>query len=131
MDCQIIRTFKNPVEDFSEWLVAKYMNGQLAKNVNQKDYDVETADKYVQVKSIAKAPNNPNDYIVKTKDRENQRATHYAFVFFDNDLPTDIYIVNADYVRDYPMSQIKRRNLNEICGEPDAIIATVSVRRQL
>ncbi|MBW7937241.1 MAG: hypothetical protein H3C71_08930 [Flavobacteriales bacterium] len=131
MDHQIIRTFNNPVEDFSEWLVAKYMNRQLAINVNQIDYDVETAEKYVQVKSIAKAPNNPNGYIVTTKDRENQLATNYAFVFFDNYLPTDIYIVNADYVRDYPRSQVKRQNLNEICGVPDTTIATVSVRRQL
>lgn len=53
MDNQIIRTFNNPVEDFSEWLVAKCMNGELAINVNQRDYNVETSDKYIQVKSIA------------------------------------------------------------------------------
>ena len=131
MDNQIIRTFNNPVEDFSEWLVANMTNGKLAVNVNQRDYDVETNDKCIQVKSIAKAPNNTNGYIVTTKDRENQLATHYAFVFFDNYVPTNIYLVSADFVRDYGKSQIKRQDLNIICGEPDPNIATLSVRYQI
>jgi hypothetical protein len=129
MNNQMIRTFNNPVEDFSEWLVANCLNGQLAINVNQQDYDVETEDKYIQVKSIAKAPNNTNGYIVTQKDRENELATHYVFVFFDNYIPTNIYIVNVDYVRDYPRSQIKRDNLNEICTEIESI-AGISVNEQ-
>ena len=80
---KIIRTFNNPIEDFSEWLVANCLNGHLAINVNQRGYDVETRDrKCIQVKSIAKAPNNTNGYIVTQKDRKNTFATHYAFVFF-------------------------------------------------
>lgn len=130
LDNHLIRTFNNPIEDFSELLVAKVMDGQLAANVNQKDYDVETVDKCIQVKSIAKAPNNTNGYIVTTKDRENQLATHYAFVFFDNYNPTSIYIVNADYVRDYAMAQIKRQNLNEVCGQIDPNIVGIEVRYQ-
>ena len=129
MDNQIIRTFNNPIEDFSEWLVANCLNGHLAINVNQRDYDVETEDKYIQVKSIAKAPNNNNGYIVTQKDRENELATHYAFVFFDNYIPTAIYIVNVDYVRDFPRSQIKRVNLNEVCVEIN-LIAAISVKEQ-
>jgi hypothetical protein len=129
MDNQIIRTFNNPIEDFSEWLVANCLNGHLAINVNQRDYDVETEDKCIQVKSIAKAPNNNNGYIVTQKDRENELATHYAFVFFDNYIPTAIYIVNVDYVRDFPRSQIKRVNLNEVCVEIN-LIAAISVKEQ-
>ena len=129
MDNNLIRTFNNPVEDFSEWLVAHCMNGQLSINVNQRDYDVETNNKYIQVKSIAKAPNNTNGYIVTRKDRENELATHYAFVFFDYYSPTEIYAVNADYVRDYPRSQIKRENLNEICTDVNNI-GTITVRHQ-
>ena len=115
MDRQLIRTFNNPVEDFSELLVARIMNGTLALNVNQRDFDVETNDKCIQVKSIAKAPNNTNGYIVTIKDRENQLATHYAFVFFDNYFPVDIFIVCAEFVRDYGKSQIKRQDLNAVC----------------
>ena len=115
MDNNLIRTFNNPVEDFSEWLVAHCMNGQLSINVNQRDYDVETNDKYIQVKSIAKAPNNANGYIVTRKDRENELATHYAFVFFDNYSPTAVYFVNVEFVRAFPKSQIKRWNLDEVC----------------
>jgi hypothetical protein len=130
MDNQIIRTFNNPVEDFSEWLVAKCLDGQLVINVNQIDYDVETADRFIQVKSIAKAPHNTNGYIVTQKDRENELATHYAFVFFDNYVPSCIYLVNVDFVRDYPRSQIKRENLNEICDEIH-VIADILVKVQL
>lgn len=129
MQNQIIRTFNNPVEDFSEWLVARCLYGHLAINVNQIDYDVETEDKYIQVKSIAKAPHNNNGYIVTQKDRENELATHYAFVFFDDYVPSSIYIVNVDFVRHYPRSQIKRENLNEICVETN-VIAAISVKEQ-
>jgi hypothetical protein len=129
MDNQIIRTFNNPIEDFSEWLVANCLNGHLAINVNQRDYDVQTEDKYIQVKSIAKAPHNNNGYIVTQNDRENALATHYAFVFFDNYIPTAIYIVNVDYVRDFPRSQIKRVNLIEVCVEIN-LIAEISVNEQ-
>jgi len=115
---QMIRTFNNPVEDFSEWLVANCLNGRLVINVNQRDFDVETIDKCIQVKSITKAPNNSNGYIVTTKDRENQLASHYAFVFFDNYFPVDIFIVCAEFVRDYGKSQIKRQDLNAVCDVP-------------
>jgi hypothetical protein len=129
MDNNLIRTFNNPVEDFSEWLVAYCINGQLSINVNQRDYDVETNNKYIQVKSIAKAPNNTNGYFVTRKDRENKLATHYAFVFFVNYSPTNIYVVNADYVRNHPKSQIKQEYLYKICtGVKD--IGAVTVRHQ-
>lgn len=110
-----IRSFNNPIEDFSEWLVAKYCNGQLAQNVNQRDYDVETVGKLIQVKSIAKDPQNPNGYIITKKDRENQNATHYAFVFFDNYSPTAVYFVNVEFVRSFNKSQIKREHLESVC----------------
>ena len=112
---KLIRSFNNPVEDFSEWLVAKYCNGKLAQNVNQKDYDVETNGKLIQVKSLAKDPANPNGYIITNKDRKNQMATHYAFVFFDNYFPSTVYFVNVEFVKTFPKSQIKKEHLESIC----------------
>jgi hypothetical protein len=125
---QFIRTFNNPIEDFSEFLIAKIFNGKLAVNVNQMDYDVEVKDKYIQVKSIAKAPHNTNGYIITKRDKNNKSATHYAFVFFDNYVPTIIYIVNIDYVKNFNKSQIKRKDLNLICHNTDPNIKEITVR---
>ena len=123
-----IRTFNNPIEDFSEFLIAKIFNGKLAINVNQKDYDVEVKNKYIQVKSIAKSPMNTNGYIITKSDKNNQLATHYAFVFFDNYMPTSIYIVNVNYVKKFEKAQIKRDDLNKICLNIDTNIKEISIR---
>ena len=130
IDKEIVRTFNNSVEDFSEFLIAKMLKGELAINVNQEGYDIKTKDKYIQVKSVAKAPKNRNGYIVTSKDRANRLATHYAFVFFDNYIPTDIYIVSAAFVKNYSMSQIKRRDLKLVCGHTDPGIPEITVRYQ-
>ncbi len=126
----IIRTFNNPIEDFSEFLVSAVVKGRLARNVNQKDYDVETDEMSIQVKSVAKAPNNPNGYIVTARDRENQLATHYAFCFFQNYVPSGLYIVNADFVRDFGRAQIKRHDLEVACQHTDLNFTVISVKWQ-
>jgi len=124
----LIRSYNNPIEDFSEWLVANVVNGHLAANINQQDYDVQNEHYSIQVKSIAKAPNNPNGYIVSNRDRQNQLATHYAFVFYNEYVPATIYITNSDFVRDFHMSQIKRNHLDQQCPNIVAITEQLSVK---
>lgn len=87
LDAGFVRSYKVPEADFAEWLVATHWNGELPKNLSNPAYDVIAGDRRIQVKSIAKMPENPNGYIVTIKDKNNnpeKGATHYAFVFLMN-----------------------------------------------
>jgi hypothetical protein len=112
----LVRSFKSPEVDFSERLVAIVFNGELPDSKCNPGYDVIAGDKRIQVKSVAKAPGNKNGYIIRDKDRANNSktgATHYAFVFFDELIPTGIFLVPEDFVRQFAGTQIKRHHLEK------------------
>ena len=86
------RSYKSSVGDFAEWLIATIFQGSLPVSKSESDYDVIADDKKIQVKSIAKMKGNPNGYKVKDKDKNNKIATHYAFVYFKDLIPKEIYL---------------------------------------
>jgi len=107
------RSYKSSVGDFAEWLIAKIYDGSLPESKSETDYDVITSDKKIQVKSIAKMKGNPNGYKIKDKDKINKIATHYAFVYFENLIPKEIYLTPKQYLINYKKTQIKIGDLRE------------------
>jgi len=105
------RSYKSSVGDFAEWLVARIFEGSLPESQSESDYDVITKDKRIQVKSIAKMEGNPNGYKVKDKDKNNKIATHYAFVYFKDLIPKEIYLTPKQYLTDYKKTQVKIQDL--------------------
>jgi hypothetical protein len=86
-----VRSLKSAEADLAEWLVAQLVEGELPASKPHAAFDVVAADKKIQVKSLCKASDNPNGYIVQPKDRHNDPAsgaTHYAFVCTSEDLET-------------------------------------------
>lgn len=111
-----IRSFKKPEADFSEWLVAFLFDGRLPPSKTNPGYDVITDDKRIQVKSVAKAADNKNGYIIDERDRSNDPrtgATHYAFVFFDELIPSAIFLAPEAFVRNFGSTQIRRSDLEK------------------
>ncbi|GIK56546.1 MAG: hypothetical protein HND44_03300 [Chloroflexi bacterium] len=112
----IVRSFKSPEADFAEQLIASIFKGVLPSNKSNPAYDVIAGDKRIQVKSVAKTFDNKNGYIIKEKDRNNNPeigATHYAFVFFNELIPTGIFLVPESFVREFHKTQIKRSDLEK------------------
>lgn len=110
----VLRSFKAPEADLSEWLIATLLTGSLASNKSQPSFDVLAGDKRVQVKSLCKASDNPNGYIVSARDRSNSGthgASHYAFVFFDDLELQSAYLVPEDVVRSWNRTQIRQKDL--------------------
>ena len=110
----LVRSYKAPEVDFAEWIVATNWKGKLLDNKNFPAYDVVASDKRIQVKSISKMPDNPHGYIITIKDKKNdphQGATHYAFVFYTELIPDEIFLVPESFVRQFPKKEIKRQDL--------------------
>lgn len=111
LEAGVVRSFKQPEADFAEWLVASLLSGSLPSSKSNPFCDVVAPGKRVQVKSICKAPGNPNGYIISAKDRSNDAitgASHYAFVFF-NDLVLDAaFMIPESVVRLCARSQVRR-----------------------
>ena len=111
MQAGVVRSFKAAEADFSEWLVAKLLGGSLPPSKSYPGCDVLAPGKRVQVKSVCKAPGNPNGYIVTAKDRSNNAAagaSHYAFVFFTDLVPASAFLLPEDVVRLWARGQIRR-----------------------
>ena len=110
-----IRSYRQAEADLSEWLVKHFIEGELPSSRSQGSFDVITNDgKRIQVKSIAKDPDNPNGYIISNKDRDpKSTVTHYAFVCFNDLIPEAIFLTPGDYVRNFQKSQIKPADLEK------------------
>ena len=107
-----IRSFKSTEADFAEYLVAAVLDGRLPNSKSHPGYDVIAADKKVQVKSVTKALDNPNGYILTKDDRKDgKETTHYAFVFFNELIPDAVFLVEEAFVRNFGKTQIKRPDL--------------------
>jgi hypothetical protein len=111
LDGGFIRSFKSAEADLAEWLVAQVFQGELTPSKCHP----------------CKATGNPNGYIITEKDRSNNAstgATHYAFVFFDNLVPTIVYLVPEAFVRQWGKAQIKRFDLENSTEAIRKIIET-------
>lgn len=107
------RSYKSSVGDFAEWLIANNYSVSLPESKSEKGYDVETSDMKIQVKSIAKMKGNTNGYKVSKKDKNNNIATHFAFVYFENLIPKEIYLAPLSYVSEFDKTQIKIGDLRK------------------
>ncbi len=111
---RIARSFKSAESELAEWLVATLLDGQLVDNRVNPFYDVVAGKKKIQVKSHAKSPTNRAGYFIDAKkDRLNNPktgATHYAFVFFDNMYPSEIFVVPESFVRRFHKNELKRND---------------------
>ena len=116
LEAGLIRSYKSTEADFAEWLVALALGGDLHTSQANPSFDVTTQDKRIQVRSYTKMPNNPNGYLLKPADRNNNPetgATHYAFVCFERLIPKAIFLMSEEYVRTFPRQQILRRDLDQ------------------
>ena len=107
------RSYKSSVGDFAEWLVANYYKVSLPENKSEEGYDVEASNMKIQVKSIAKMKGNTNGYKISEKDKNNNIASHFAFVYFENLIPKEIYLTPVNYVTEFNKTQIKIKDLRE------------------
>jgi len=84
------RSNRDPLSEFSEWLVAALVDGKLAESRVQKGWDVSTAsDEKIQVKYLA----NPADRWVNEHHIViNEYMTAYALVLYEALLPTAVII---------------------------------------
>ena len=115
LEAGLIRSYKSTEADFSEWLVALALGGELHASQANPAFDVTAEANRIQVRSYNKMPNNSNGYLLKPQDRANNPqtgATHYAFVCFDRLRPDAIFLVSEEFVRTFPRQQILRRDLD-------------------
>lgn len=87
------RSNRDPLSEFSEWLVAALVEGNLADSPVQKDWDVRGSDgEMIQVKYLA----NPADRWVNEHEiRVNEPMGSYALVIFEALLPQAVVVFPA------------------------------------
>lgn len=72
---------RDPLSEFSEWLVAKLVGGDLADSQVQKGWDVQTSDGHrIQVKYLA---NSQTKWVNEHEVRLTDDMTKYAIVIFE------------------------------------------------
>jgi hypothetical protein len=119
-----LRTYRSPTTDFAEWIVSKVLNGNLAPNRVQACYDVVNENGMkIQVKSLAKHITNPAGYTIKQKDRENSIATHFAFVYFDELIPTVFFLIEKDrfHKKFNNIRRVNRTDLEDAVNNSEAV----------
>lgn len=84
---------RDPLSEFSEWLVAALIGGRLADSRVQKDWDVQGLDgEKIQVKYLA----NPADkWVNEHQVHVTEGMDHYAIVIFESLLPQAVVILPA------------------------------------
>lgn len=130
LDGGFIRSFRATEADFAEWLVAWVLDGELPDSKSHPGYDVIAGNMRIQVKSVNKMPGNPNGYIIRKRDRQNDAqmgATHYAFVWFEELVPDVVFLVPEAFVREFPKTQIKRPDLEKADCEINANLSVFRV----
>jgi hypothetical protein len=109
--------YGRPESLYAEHIVKIYYNGEKPYNPNNKFYDIECENKKIEVKSICRQSGTNWSYRIKSQDRENFVATHYAFVFFKNFTPEALILIKADVIKEYHFDSISKNVLKEKCEE--------------
>ncbi len=134
------RSNRDPLAEFSEWLVAAIVGGTRAENPVQKGWDVRTADgERIQVKYLA----NPSDVWVNEHHMHvNDDMDSYALVLFEALMPEAVIILPARQLAAVGAAlgkrhggldsnlQFTRRNYRAIHADP-ATFGKVGVRLYL
>jgi hypothetical protein len=120
---------RDPLAEFSEWLVASLLSGALADSPVQAHWDVDAPEAgKVQVKYLANTGNKRwvNEHLVKV----NAQMDSYAIVFFESLLPVSAVLLPARRLADvcaalgkrHPQQdttlQLTRANYIRIISEP-------------
>jgi hypothetical protein len=85
---------RDPLAEFSEWLVAELVGGQRAESPVQADWDVQTPDdNKIQVKYLA---NSADKWVNEHTVIINERMNSYAIVIFEALLPQSVIIFPAN-----------------------------------
>ncbi len=88
------RSNRDPLSEFSEWLVAALLDGTRANSPVQKGWDVQTPDgKKIQVKYLA---NSAERWVNEHPIQISNLMDKYAIVIFESLLPQAIIIFPAD-----------------------------------
>lgn len=98
---------RDPLSEFSEWLVATLVGGVLAESPVQKDWDVQRPDgERIQVKYLANSGEHywVNEHEVKVNDGMDS----YALVIFEALMPQAVIIFPAHNLRAIGMELGKR-----------------------
>lgn len=120
------RSNRDPLAEFSEWLVAALVEGTLADSPVQKDWDVRSPDgAKIQVKYLA----NPADrWVNEHLILINEQMESYAIVIFEALLPQAVVVFPARNLGDVGMAlgkrhgdlgttlQFTRANYRQICN---------------
>ncbi len=123
------RSNRDPLAEFSEWLVAKLVKGTLADSPVQPDWDVLTPDgEKIQVKYLANPADSwVNEHYIHVSDGMDS----YAIVIFEALLPQAVVMFparnlaavgNRLYKRHGDLDttlQFTRANYCQICNDPD------------
>jgi hypothetical protein len=87
------RSNRDPLSEFSEWLVAALVGGTLAESPVQPDWDVKTLEgEKIQVRYLA---NSAERWVNEHEIRVNERMDSYAIVIFEELLPEAVIIFPA------------------------------------
>ena len=102
------RSNRDPLSEFSEWLVAALVDGVLADSPVQKDWDVqESSGQKIQVKYLA---NSVERWINEQTILVNDHMDSYAIVIFEALLPQAIVIFPARNLAAVGMALGKRHS---------------------
>jgi hypothetical protein len=124
---------RDPLSEFSEWLVAALVGGTCADNPVQKDWDVSGPDgEKIQVKYLA----NPADrWVNEHCVQVNDFMDSYAIVIFEALLPQAVIIFSARTLAAIGLKlakrhgnldttlQFTRANYLQICNDPTTFMA--------
>ncbi len=101
-DRKIVRTQNNPLGDYTEWIVAKALNLQLASN-SKSGYDGETKDGVrIQIKGRRITPSNNSRQLSAIRKYEERDFDELAAVIFDENFDIiDAVLIPHEVVGEY------------------------------
>ena len=114
---KLLKTFKQPESGYAEWIVSKMYNGNLHYKSNYKYYDIECKVKRIEVKSISRQGTISKSYKISEKDRNNDFATHYAFVIFQEFIPDTLIMIETIKIKLHPLKSISIKEMYRISEE--------------